>query len=45
MTVERVRHVARITDPKHKATFEKLDNAREVSYTFIIITYSCGNKG
>ncbi|KAH1013300.1 hypothetical protein HUJ04_002308 [Dendroctonus ponderosae] len=30
ITVERVRHVARIADPKHKAKFEKLDNARDV---------------
>ncbi|XP_048520630.1 uncharacterized protein LOC109538689 isoform X2 [Dendroctonus ponderosae] len=31
ITVERVRHVARIADPKHKAKFEKLDNARDVT--------------
>lgn len=31
ITIERVRHVARIADPKHKAKFEKLDNARDVS--------------
>ncbi|CAG9771985.1 unnamed protein product [Ceutorhynchus assimilis] len=31
VTVEKARHVARIADPKHKATFEKLDDARLVN--------------
>ncbi|KAJ8940164.1 hypothetical protein NQ318_019373 [Aromia moschata] len=31
LTVERVRHIARISDPKHRANLEKLDTARELT--------------
>lgn len=30
VTIERARHVSRISDPKNKANLEKLDKAREV---------------